>query len=591
MIMNKQEKFIAVFIGLVLLGWLGWSVYSETRAAKERALEAQKYAAQQALEAVEKPPVPVKESSAPVKAEASAPAAVEKKETRERKPEQFVTLTNNQVVLTLSTHGAVVKSAKLLEYAEKPGEISGSNPAFTLDFSSAPALALSGIPGVEADSDYAVVSNGNDFVVFRNKAVMRRVTLKKDYQLDVEDFYSAPSPAANSISLGAVEMGSSKNDLLSIDSFLAGVDKPRVLHHGELEPLESYLAGNSGGCSGKKNAAGLPEKMDIVINGSQSWIAMKSRFFVAALAKTSEANTGFKTTVIRDVSKQEYALKSIAVDAQYSTLPEKRSFTFYFGPKKQNILWNLGMKDVMEFGMWRWVCYPMVWILNVFHSWIPSFGIGIILLTILVRIIFWPLTHKSTLSMRRMQEIQPKIKEIQARCKGNPQKLQQETWQVYRENKVNPMSSCLPMLVQIPVFIALFTVLRAAVELRYAPFLWITDLSEPENLFPTVFPFGGLNILPILMAVTMALQSALTPSTGDKQQQRMMIVMMPLMMLVMFYSFPSALSLYWTLSQILSIVQMWWIKKRYSPAPASGGALEPDAIEMPQTRQMRRHAR
>ena len=241
----------------------------------------------------------------------------------------------------------------------------------------------------------------------------------------------------------------------------------------------------------------------------------------------------------------------------------------------------------MEFGMWRWVCYPTVWLLNTFNNFIPNFGIAILILTIFVRILFWPLTHKSTISMRRMQEIQPKMKEIREKFKDNPQRMQQETFQLYREHNVNPMSSCLPMLIQIPVFIALFTVLRSAVELRYAPFLWIVDLSEPENLFPTIFPFGGLNILPILMAVTMGLQSALTPSTGDKNQQRMMTVMMPVMMLFMFYSFPSALSLYWTVSQILSIAQMWWIRKKYNPQASN--VIEPDAVEMPQTRQMRRH--
>jgi YidC/Oxa1 family membrane protein insertase len=240
--------------------------------------------------------------------------------------------------------------------------------------------------------------------------------------------------------------------------------------------------------------------------------------------------------------------------------------------------------------MWRWVCYPMVWILNLFHSWIPSFGVGIILLTVLVRLVFWPLTHKSTVSMRRMSEIQPKMKEIREKFKDNPQRLQQETWNLYRENKVNPMASCLPMLVQIPVFIALFTVLRSAVELRYAPFLWIVDLSEPEALGATSwFPFfGGLNILPVLMAATMALQSALTPSTGDQNQQKMMMIFMPVMMLFMFYSFPSALSLYWTLSQVFSIVQMWLIRRR--AAAARGEALTPEVLDPPvTTRQMRRH--
>jgi YidC/Oxa1 family membrane protein insertase len=143
------------------------------------------------------------------------------------------------------------------------------------------------------------------------------------------------------------------------------------------------------------------------------------------------------------------------------------------------------------------------------------------------------------------------------------------------------------MLVQIPVFIALFNVLRSAVELRYAPFLWIGDLSEPEGLFSDILPFGGLNLLPIFMAATMALQSALTPTTGDKNQQKMMVVFMPIMMLFMFYSFPSALSLYWTLSQVLSIWQMWLIRR--STAGKTANAVMPEVIDPPQTRQMRRH--
>jgi YidC/Oxa1 family membrane protein insertase len=324
------------------------------------------------------------------------------------------------------------------------------------------------------------------------------------------------------------------------------------------------------------------------VPGACNWVAVKNRFFVTAVCGMKESATDFKAFVTRDAKMSDYVLKNVSATVGMAKNTKSRKYTFFAGPKKQSLLWDLGMRDVMEFGMWRWVCYPMVWLLNLFHSWVPSFGIGIILLTIFVRLVFWPLTHKSTISMRRMSEIQPKMKEIREKFKDNPQRLQQETWALYRDNKVNPMASCLPMLVQIPVFIALFTVLRSAVELRYASFLWIADLSEPENLFPGIFPFGGLNILPILMAVTMGLQSALTPSTGDKQQQRMMMIMMPIMMLVMFYSFPSALSLYWTLSQVLSIIQMWYIRKRYTPPVPAAAVDTVDATVV--TRQMRRHS-
>jgi YidC/Oxa1 family membrane protein insertase len=159
--------------------------------------------------------------------------------------------------------------------------------------------------------------------------------------------------------------------------------------------------------------------------------------------------------------------------------------------------------------------------------------------------------------MRKMQALQPQMKEIREKFKDNPQRMQQETMKFYKENKVNPMGGCLPMLVQIPVFIALFVVLRSAIELRFSKFLWISDLSEPENLLAGMIPIvGSLNILPLLMSATMVWQQKLTPAAGDPQQQKMMAIMMPIMMLFFFYTMPSGLVLYWTTSNLIMIVQM-----------------------------------
>lgn len=581
--MNKTEKIIALLLGLATAGWMWYSISAQKKAAEAAA----QYAAAHPEARRAAPAAPKDAAPPPARAEEkAAPAAPPKP----RAPERLVTLADDEVALTLSTRGAVVKAAKMLKYAQRPGALSEENPALVLDFAAAPALALEGIAGLGPDADFTLAETGSNAVVFANAALTRRLTLKPGYRIEVEETFAKPdAAAANRLSLGALAMGASKNDILSIDSWDNGGRKPHVVHHGDDgdSPLKSYLVSISGGCGGRKDATGLPERSRVDYPGRQDWIAVKNRFFVSALAACSEPNTGFRATMTRDLAKTDYALKSVAAEASFAGVPATRTYTLYIGPKKQALLWNLGMKDVMEFGMWRWLCYPLVWVLNLFNALIPNYGVAIILLTILVRLLFWPLTHKSTVGMRRMQEIQPKVKAIQQKFKDNPQRLQQETWALYRENKVNPLSSCLPMLVQIPVFIALFTVLRSAVELRYAPFLWISDLSEPEALFAGWFPFGGLNVLPLAMAALTMLQSALTPTSGDNRQQRMMMVMMPLMMLFFFYNFPSALSLYWMLSTAFGVAQAWWIKTRYG-APRA----EVEVVDGPHlTRQMRRHGR
>ena len=590
--MNKTEKTICILLGLFLCWWVWHSVSSQKKAAAEYA----KYEAAQAAAKAEaakrqasaRPAAASPAAAQPVQGPVNAPAPAEPDV-----PESFVTLSNGQETVVLSTWGAVVKKITLDDYRQFPGAAGEDNPATVLDFSAHPMLALSGVNGLAPNAAYEVKERTDSSVVFVNGPVTRRITLAPDYSIELVEEFASPADAPNSVSLGVMQLGASKNDVLSVDSMPSDpAAKGKVVHYSETEPLKDFLRGSRGGfgCGGSQSAQGLPAVKNIALDGGSKWIAVKNRFFVTALSGGDQENDGFTTHISRDTKSASYALKSVAAEARFSSLPAKRTLSFYAGPKKQKLLWDLGMKDVMEFGMWRWLCYPLVYVLNFFHGIVPNYGVAIIFLTVLVKFLFWPLTHKSTVGMRKMQEIQPLMKEIQTKYKDNPQRLQQETWALYKEHKVNPMSSCLPMLIQIPVFIALFNVLRSAVELRYAPFLWIADLSEPEGLFASWFPIGGgLNLLPILMAASTALQSAFTPSSGDAKQQRMMMVFMPLMMLFMFYSFPSALSLYWFLSNLISIAQMWWIRRTCgTPAAASSdGTVE--VVDMPQTRQMRRH--
>lgn len=573
--MNKTEKLICLLLG----AFLAWYIFSSGNKAQK--VVANENAATEKCVTTNQVASVVTEKA----------AMVEPKIEEVKLPqvaEELLVLKNDDVELTLTSWGAAVKSVTLKKYAKNCGDISEENPAVTLDYSASPLGR-----GEEVEA-FKVVAKDDKSVTFKGAKLERKISLGENYQIIIEE----SGELSKKVSLGVMRMGDSKNDQLSVDSWAenAGKDKPGVIHHGDDgdSPLKPYLAGGltggCSGCSGASSAQGMDIHKTVDFKGAQSWIALKNRFFVTALVEATQRNQGFTTTITRDEKSNTYRPENILANVEFTDeAVNNRKLTFFVGPKKQSLLWDLGMRDVMEFGMWRWLCYPIVWVLNLFNDIIPNFGVAIILLTILVRILFWPLTHKSTVGMRKMQEIQPLMKEIQKQHKDNPQRMQQEIWQLYREKKVNPLSSCLPMLIQIPVFIALFNVLRSSVELRYAPFLWISDLSEPEALLAGYFPFsgiGGLNILPILMAVTTALQSAFTPSTGDKNQQKMMMVFMPIMMLVMFYSFPSALSLYWFLSNLFSIVQMWMIRRETAKKQE---VLIPEVIDAPVTRQMRRH--
>lgn len=510
-------------------------------------------------------------------------------------PEQKVTLSNGVMRLTLSSWGAGVTAAELSRYPIK--RTAGSGPV-VLDFADQPALTYADLPGVDAGSDFTitVLSNGAAARLEAQAAdglrLVRTVTLTDRYQVKVDDaFVNAAAPTilpGHALALGSMRLLPGENvirgvDDLGIDSLASAAgEKVRFWGRKRFFSDDITIAGyfedqgrRGHGCVGKPAmAAPMPLSIREPIARNMDWVAVKNKFFVQILAPL-DGSAGIDLiadrtqlpgeTVADPRSWDQVAVtKSVAATMRFASHPlaagetYTRSMSYYVGPKELASLRPLGHQQakVMDFGVFSLLCEGLLWLLVKLYWLIPNYGVAIILVTILVRVVFWPLTHKGTESMKRMQEIQPKLNELKEKLKDKPQKLQQETMALYREHKINPLGGCLPMLIQIPVFFALYNVLRSGIEMRFAPFLWIPDLSAPEGLLAGVLPGGWtLNILPLLMAATQAWQQHLTPSGGDPAQQKMMMFM-PLIMLMFLYSMPSALVLYWTANQVLMIFQL-----------------------------------
>ncbi len=238
------------------------------------------------------------------------------------------------------------------------------------------------------------------------------------------------------------------------------------------------------------------------------------------------------------------------------------SFLIYAGPKEYKLLSRLGARlknnldKIMSFGFFGWFAQLLLVSMNGLNAMGFSYGWAIITITIIIKGIFWPLTNISTRSMKRMSALQPQIKALQEKFKDDPQKMQRKMWEFYKEHKINPAAGCLPVMVQMPIFFGFYTMIRTAIELRGASWLWISDLSQPDTLFIIPGLNVPFNLLPLIMGATMLWQARLTPASPgvDPMQQKVMRYM-PLMFLVILYNFSAGLTLYWTVQNLLSVVQ------------------------------------
>ncbi|MDP3481111.1 MAG: membrane protein insertase YidC [Desulfoprunum sp.] len=305
------------------------------------------------------------------------------------------------------------------------------------------------------------------------------------------------------------------------------------------------------------------------LQGKMDWAGYEGNYFLCAILPLEDAGATF-------TMQGTEALTTMQVAGNLDTLKpgaaKKYSYHIFYGPKKLTLLKEIGfnLDKAINFGWFDVVAKPTLWLLNFFHDFFGNYGIAIILVTVLFKAVFWPITQKGMKSMKNMQKLQPKMVKIKEKYKNDPAKMNQEVMGLYKTYKVNPLGGCLPMVLQIPVFFALYKVLLQCIELRHAPFmLWITDLSAPDRLWIGLnLPYlGGIPVLTLLMGASMFFQQKLSPTTADPAQAKIMMFL-PVIFTFMFLNFASGLVLYWFVNNLLAILQQYMINRGNKPAAA-----------------------
>ena len=484
---------------------------------------------------------------------------------------ETVVLTNDSVIAKISNGPAMIEGWSLIEYEEflEVGEA-----PIELVHVALPVLAteLRGIPGTTfADARYEILQRSDREVVQR--ATLPAGTLTRTIRLDEHGYgfdleiafqNGRADPIDTAFEISWAQAMSDRADFRETS----------VLAYGEENGVTRTLV-QAVAQTGFLSVLGFGGNVvdgEELVNGRSEWAGFDVQYFAGVVIDPSESprlKVRFSPLEAQESAIMRATLPSVGLASGESSRESLRGF---IGPKTTDALAaaGSGLKYSVNRGF-SWL-EPLTRFFEIaldkLYLFIPNYGLAIIVLTILVRIFTAPLMAKQMRSAERMRALQPRMKELQEKYKDDRQKQSEATMKLYREEKVNPIAGCLPMLVQFPVLIGLFYALRSSIGLRHAPFaLWITDLSQPATLFVMPGIDFPIRLLPLIMGGSMFVQQKMTPTTGmDPTQARMMLIMMPAMMLFISYTFPSGLVLYWTVSNLLGIAQQYWIRKQTQSA-------------------------
>jgi len=530
--MDNNRTIIAVV--LVVLLWSGYSLFFTPQGPIQQVPPVEKVVEHKQVVPEEKP----------IKSAVDSSASDTLSNLNEK--ESFVTVSSDFYDIKISSIGATIHSIILKKY-KQTNDV--DSPDFTLLDSAnftLSTLKMSGSDGLylppnlnyEMIDSRPIVEIKNDNVTVSFVATINGLTVVKNYTFH---------PSLYSFDLDVQLVN--KSDKIVNGRF--NLSLTAVWNKGDKSRMYTFVGPVT--FNGEKleedKPAGLEESPKMYKNNIV-WSGYMSKYFLSVIQPNEMPEQLFITAGDGFVENKFTSPGiNLAKDQKASF-----NYTAYFGPKQDEFLVASGhqFEKAINYGFFHPLSKPLMVVLKFFYSYIGNFGFSIILLTLCIKLIFWPLTQKSYKSMQGMQKLQPEMKKMREKHGKDKQKLNQEMMSFYKENKVNPLGGCLPMVIQIPVFFALYRVLLGSIELMHAPFiLWITDLSAKDPYYVT----------PLIMGVTMFLQQKMTPTNVDPTQAKIML-MMPVVFTFMFLNFPSGLVLYWLTNNLLTILQQYLIKRQ-----------------------------
>lgn len=445
-----------------------------------------------------------------------------------------------------SSRGASLKSMTLNKYREVNTPLSmhvtlGNDADPNLNSFSTRASGIVLPDGIVfiADAENISVNKGEEKKLTFNYISGQGFTIRKTYTFAADSY---------GIKLATEVFNNSSAPLVtSVQHVMTYPAEPKVKDN-RFDTAGSYIFSDNSLQSDKiKDVATASKRYDTNIQ----WAGFADKYFLNTIL--SDKNSIASVELKKSASG---FFESVISSPQFTVNPGQStiiSHNLFVGPKDIDILKAQGNKleESLDLGWFTVIANPLLYTLKYFYKYVGNYGVAIIIITIILKVLFFPLTHKSYKSMKGMQKIQPEMTKLREKYKDDRDAMNKAVMELYREHKVNPMGGCLPMVVQIPVFFALYKSLMFSIELRHAPFyFWITDLADKDPYYVT----------PVIMGVTMFIQQKMTPSNMEPMQQKMMLAL-PVVFTFMFLSFPSGLVLYWLLNNVLTIGQQMYINK------------------------------